>query len=261
MDEATTDTAAMVRRVLRRTLIVLGGTVAGTAIAWAISAASASAETPCEAALITDLPGLERLAETGPVVEPLSDVVCAVDRIAPLPSVGDLGDGAKQATDDVGRRLAGRFGWAPEVPIDLGELGWSDRQGALPTPGGGAHEPPSLVPPVGELSAAAPAEISTPFHSDIHAAGSATERALADGMSRRGSPQPAPFTPLLPVPPAPASVPAPGPAGHSGGGADAPAAAFSLTAGRHALARGRALPAGDARRAGEPGDAPGTTPD
>lgn len=251
MDRATTDTAAMVRRVVRRTLTILGGSVAGTAIAWVISSASASAETPCEAAgKLSAVTGVEQLAP------PVSDVVCAVELI-------DLGDDAAQVADEFGRNIADQVGRVPQIPVEVGEPGRSDQPGALPAPGGGAYEPPSLVQPVGEPSAAAPAGTAGRQSAVDNQAGDATERALAGGMTRRGSPEPAPVPPGQSGPrQAPASVPASGSSGHTGGGADSPtAAAFSSSAGQLGLTVGRVRLAGETRRAGEPGAAPGVTPD
>jgi hypothetical protein len=255
VDQTTTDTAAMVRRMVRRTLTVIGGTVAGTAIAWAISSASASAEPACNLTPLT--PGVEQLAD-GQV----SDVVCAVGRLVPAPAIINVGTGAKSAADEFGRLVADEFRRVPAVPIDLGEFGRGDRPGADTTPGGGTHEPPSLVRPVGEHSAAAPASTYTHRSLNRLAAGSATDRALGDGMTRRGSPEPAPIAPTAPVPAAPATVPASGSGGHPSGGGDSPTfAALGLTGRQFDLTRGQTLAATEALSFGEPGAQPGVTPD
>lgn len=100
---------------------------------------------------------------------------------------------------------------------------------------------------------------------DTQAIPGTPERAGGDGMTRRGSPQPAPVAPRAPgnpVSPTPATVPASGPSGPTGPTVDSPtAAAFSCVYGKFGLTRGRALAAADARAAGEPGRAPGSTPD
>jgi hypothetical protein len=266
LDQANPDTAALVRRAVRRTLIVLGGSVAGTAIAWAISSASASAETPCDASQLAAVPALAQVADSGvgqQVVTPLSTVVCAVEQVVPVPQISDLGYGARRTTDELGRHVAGQFGWVPTVPIDLSGLGRGDRPGADSAPGGGAHEPPSLVWPVGEQSAAAPAtSVAHGVNPDRLAAGTATERALGDGMTRRGSPVPsAPIKPA-PAPGAPATMPGTGSSGHTGGGADSPAFAALSQPGLNAgLIRGRAVAGSQVRAHGVLGAQPGVTPD
>lgn len=255
VDQEHRDTAALVRRVVRRTLTVVGGSIAGTAIAWAISSASASAETPCDAPWLAAVPALSQVADTEvgqQIVTPLSDVVCAVEQVVPL-----------RTTDEVGKSIAGQFGLVPTVPIDLSGLGRGDRPGADPAAGGGTHEPPSLVWPVGEQSAAAPASsIANGIDLDRLAAGSAIDRALGDGMTRRGSPAPsAPNTPA-PTRGAPATMPGTGSSGHTGGGADSPAfAAFSQGGSNAALIGGRAVAGSQVRAHGEQDAQPGVTPD
>ena len=255
MDQENRDTAALVRRIVRRTLLVVGGSVAGTAIAWAISSASASAETPCDSPRLETVPGLSQVASTElgqQVVTPLSDVVCTVEQVVPL-----------RTADDVGNSVAGQFGWVPTVPIDLSGLGRGDRPGADPAAGGGTHEPPSLVWPVGEQSAAAPASSNVNgIDAGRLAAGTATERALGDGMTRRGSPAPsAPIKPA-PTPGAPATMPGTGSSGHTGGGADSPAfAALSQSGSNAGLIGGRAVAGSQVRAHGEQLAQPGVTPD
>jgi hypothetical protein len=218
---------------------------------------------PCEVPALQAVPGVEQLAGTEAgqeLVAPVSDVVCAVGQIIPAPAVKDLG--VRQAADDFGRQLADQFGWVPAVPIDLGDFGRGDRPGASPAPGGGTHEPPSLVWPVGELSAAASAStIAHSIDADRLAAGSATDRALGDGMTRRGSPEPfAPGAPTLPG--APATMPGSGSPGHTGGGADSPAfAALAGNYGPFGLTRGHTLAATEVRSFTAPGAQPGVTPD
>jgi hypothetical protein len=258
VDQTTTGTAAMARRLVRRTLTIMGGSVAGTAIVWAISSASASADpagTPCEATTLGL--GVERLADNQ-----VSEVVCSVRQLVPAPEVTDLGTGATSAAGEFGRQLTGQLGRVPEVSVDLGAFGRGDRHGADTVPGGGTHESPSLVRPVGEPSAAAPAPVDTNLSADRPAAGSATGRAVGDGMVRRGSPERAPFAPAAPVPPAPATVPASGSGGHPTGGGDTPVFAPLGSTGRQLdLDSGRSLPVIDVLSFGEPGARPGVTPD
>jgi hypothetical protein len=254
--DQTADTAALLRRMVRRALTVIGGAIAGTAIAWAISSASASADPSC-AAPLAETPALHQVSGSGAA---LSDVVCSVARTVPSPAVADLGTGAGQTADDFGRDLADQFGWVPPVPVDLDELGRSDRSGEQVAPGGGAHEPPSLVRPVGDQTAAAPALAVTPrFDPGVLVPSTATDRALGDGMTRRGSP--APSTPA-PLPAAPATVPVSGSSGHSGGGTDSPAfSTLPWSTGPCGLTASRALPAAELLPATGPGTQPGVTPD
>jgi hypothetical protein len=245
VDEATADTAAVLRRAVRRTLTIIGGSVAGTAIAWAISTASASADTPAVA-----------LVDATQLVAPVTEVVRAVEQAVPL---ADLGTGAGRAADQVGLDL----GLAQGVPLDLGGPGRSDRPGPQVASGGGTHEPSSVARPAGELPAAAPTLENPPKSNvDTLASRNATERALGDGMTRRGSPEPAPRTPWAPLPAAPASAPGTGSSGPGAGGADSPAfAAVPFSAGHAGLVNARALPAAELLPADEPGTQPGVTPD
>jgi hypothetical protein len=245
VDEATADTAAVLRRAVRRALTIIGGSVAGTAIAWALSTASAPADTPAVAPV-----------DATQLVQPVAEMVHAVEQVVP---VADLGTGAGRTADEVGRDL----GLARGVPIDLGGLGRSDRPGAQVAPGGGTHEPSSVARPAGELPAAAPTLENLPVSTmDTLARRNATERALGDGMTRRGSPEPAPRAPWAPLPVAPASAPGTGTSGPGAGGADSPAfAALPFSAGQSGLTNARALPAAELLPVDEPGTQPGVTPD
>ncbi|HVK25618.1 MAG TPA: hypothetical protein VM677_30025, partial [Actinokineospora sp.] len=61
MNQAKRETTAAMRRVVSRSLMVLGGALATTAAAWAFSSATATADTPLNPML--DLPsgGIERI--------------------------------------------------------------------------------------------------------------------------------------------------------------------------------------------------------
>jgi hypothetical protein len=266
VDQIASDTATVAgwRRMVRRALLVIGGSVAGTAIAWAVSSASASADPTCQAPVLEPVAGIEQLAgpESAQLVQPLSDVVCTVGQVVPVPSITGLGTEARLAADEFGRQLASEIGFVPGVPIDLSELGRGDRPGT--TPGGGAHEPPSLMWPVGEQSAAAPASTIAPNAITHGAAVKAIDRALGDGMTRRGSPEPAPapLAPGNPTPGAPATMPGTGSSGHSSGSADSPAfAALGFGGRQFDLTRGQTLADTEAVSFGEAGAQPGVTPD
>ena len=204
------------------------------------------------------MPSLAQVADTG--IAQVSTAVCAVEQVVPVTPVTD---DARRTATDVGRSFAGRLGWVPTVPIDLGGLGRGDRPGADSAPGGGTHEPPSLVWPVGEQSAAAPASsVAQGVDPDQLAAGTATERAIGDGLTRRGSPAPIGPGESAPILGAPATMPGTGSSGHIGG-ADSPAfVAFSQSGQDAGLTGGRA-PAGPRmpRAHGEQGAQPGVTPD
>jgi hypothetical protein len=238
VDPATDDSAAVLRRVLRRTLIVLGGAAAGTAIAWAISSASASADTGCEPPVPAPA-----LVQAGPV----ADVVCTVRDALP---VTDLGQAAGDVADLTPQVPLG-------VPVEVDQLGaahhaaWSATSTHLarvPHPARAAAAP-----------APAPTAASTPGSvPDTLAERTATDRALGDGMTRRGSP--APSVPFAPVPQP--FAPGGGTSGHVGGGADSSGfAALPWSAGRSGLTTARALPVIELLPVDEPGTQPGVTPD
>jgi hypothetical protein len=226
------------RRVLRRTLTVLGGAAAGTAIAWAISSASASADPGCADPALP-LPPVPALAQVAPV----TDLVCAVGKVNSVLPVTDLGT----AADDVA-------GLTPRVPIDIDQLGGTERHASSSVSGHGTHAAPARISatPTAPTSAVAPG-----IDPDALGRHTAKDRAIGDGMTRRGSPAPAvPFTPV-PQPFAPGS----GTSGHSGG-ADSPAfAALAWSVVRSGLADVRALPAAELLPVHETGTQPGVTPD
>ena len=91
---------------------------------------------------------------------------------------------------------------------------------------------------------------------DLPAKRTATDRALGDGMTRRGSPAPSvPFVPV-PQPLAPG-----GTSGHCGGADSSGFAAVPWSAGRSELTTARALPVIELLPVDEPGTQPGVTPD
>jgi hypothetical protein len=230
VDPATDDSAAVLRRVLRRMLTVLGGAAAGTAIAWAISSASASADPGCE-------PPVPALVQAGPV----ADVLCTVRDTLPVTDLDQVGDVAE---------LAPRVPIG--VPVEVDQLGathhvaWNATSAHVPHPARAAAQP-----------APAPTAASTPGSvPETLAKRTATDRALGDGMTRRGSP--APSVPFVPVPQP--LAPGGGTSGH--GGADCSGfAALPWPAGRSGLTTARALPAIELLPVDEPGTQPGVTPD
>lgn len=244
MDQVfSTSTPARMPRMVSRTLIIVGGAVAGTAIAWAISAAAASAETD-------PIPDVPIVAE---LTEPVQDLVTGVERIGhPTPPP------APKPIADLGQQVADQLGWLPELPVD--DIDPVDPpRGADPAPG----DVPPMAGPVDDRPAFAPITGPRPgIDPAAHAAGGAQDRALADGMSRRGSPAPVPVLPSLPTPPgAPATMPAHGSTGPAGG-ADSPA--FAALPWQDRTARpvsDNAAPATGAHVPDQAGTRPGVTPD
>lgn len=277
MDCAKSEPAAL-RRIAARVLLVLGGAVASTAAAWLLSSATASAETstlgdpvePVAVGSVSDS-AMRSLTDTAhditrPVGELLRGVGDAIREPAPPQDdpVRDIRERAEQAADRFGAELADRLGLTPELPVDDRDL----------LPGADTPGPPSgelpLLPAPGDAAPAAPAGQPavdsapvSPATAHVPAAGSATERAHADGMTRRGSPA----RPLLPtgpgsMPVAPASMPAPTSTGFAGGGTDSqPLAMLPHSSARAVLSQLGAIAADAPLLAGGPGAQPGVTPD
>jgi hypothetical protein len=239
VDRSATGVAFLARRILCRVLLVVGGTVAGTAIAWTIASATAAAESSCA---LPKVPGL-------------STVVCRAERVlAPAPVV------------DIGRDLVEPIGSTPRITIDVAVLGRSDRSGAEHHPGGGAHESPSLVPPVGESSAAAPpvppAIAPDAAAAAVPPAGAAEHpRGPAAGVSAAAVPdrQAAPDRPGLAG--TPLAPPSPGQSGSAGGANPTLFAALLTVAGPAAMTGVPAPLPRDVPAATRPGAQPGVTPD
>lgn len=269
------EAAAFARRMACRALVVVGGAVAGTALAWVLSSTSASAES---AGILDDRePEVQVVTE---LVTPVSDALGEVaDRLphSPPPShdpLKELGDRVKEAADHFGERAAEGFEQLPtcdssgcELGLDeITEIGEIGAPGSYP-PGDGfgrsdlPQTPPAVVPVaggnLGDLGV-------TP---DFLAESTATGRANADGMNRRGSPEQdlpsLPALPDFPAWPAPAApTTAPGGQGHSGNHVDgALTAALPWHDGFTALTAGQTLPATEVISFGRAGAQPGVTPD
>jgi hypothetical protein len=264
------EAAAFARRMASRALVVVGGAVAGTALAWVLSSTSASAETVD--ARDHQVPVVSEL------VAPVSDALAEVaDRLPHPPPPSDdplkeLGDRVKEAADRFGERATEGFEQLPTCDMsgcDLGldeidEIG--DAGSYLPGDGFGRSDLPQTLPAV--VPAAGTDLGVTP---DFLAEPTATGRAHSDGMNRRGSPTqdvpdfPSfPDFPVLPAPLAPAAptTPAPGGQGHSGHHVDgALNAALPWHDGFTALTAGQMLPATEVISFGRAGAQPGVTPD
>lgn len=268
MDQASNvrETAAFARRLVYRTLTVAGGVAAGTAIAWYLSTATASAEPPADS--FGDANPV--LAE---VVQPLGTQLGTqfdgglddlAERLPDPPSrdpLGEFGDKLEEAADQVGGRVepAGVLPGCDLCDVDEADL----PEVELPVQIDG-----SGLDPAGTGPAAAPVTTvgkvtGQGVDPERTAARTATDRAYANGVPHRGSPEPS--LPVLPAWPAPLppSAPAPGHSGHTvaSHGDSVPFAAFPWLDRTPAPVRGLTAPAADATTAGGAGAQPGIAPD
>lgn len=255
------ESAALTRRLLRRTLTVAGGAAAGTAIAWFLATGTAAAESPAD--LLDDpTPVLSK------AVTPLGgtlDVLAAGLAERPSTPLDQVGDQLTRAADHVDVLPDGGL---TEVVEAVGSIESIETSESIETVATVAFpvQVTGLAPTrPGPRPAAAPAGTVTdagvaPEHT---AARTATERAYATGMPHRGSPEPAtPDTPTWPAPFTP-TVPAPGHTGHTGANpADSPlSAALPWPAHAPRPVRGLTAPAAEATFSGRAGDQPGIAPD
>lgn len=207
-------TAAFARRVVCRALTVVGGVAAGTALAWWLSTASASAEieAPQAPAVVQEV--------AAPVVEPAQ---FAVDTI--VAHLQDPPPPPRATLDDLGQKVTNatkkfRPQGLPPLP-SCDSLCLDNKRSMYPVDSLGRSDLPS-TPALAPAATAVAQGIAV----DALVPSTATERAFADGMSRRGSPASA--QPALPEPPnwpaplpfAPAGVPTTGNHGSAGNAAD-----------------------------------------
>lgn len=275
MDQATSsvrDTAAFARRVVLRTLTVVGGAAAGTAIAWCLSTTGAAADTAPGA---PEVPVVGTAVST--VVTPVSDTVhTVVDNLRDTPPanpIEEFGQRVKQVADRFGERAKAQFAQLPRcaeelcgVQDDLVGLGRGDQR---PDADSGLGRSDSPVSPPAAAPPAAAGPVSTAgVDPDRTAEHTATGRAYSDGMSRRGSPAPdAPSSPDLPTWPTPfaPAVPAAPVSGHSGAtGNPADSSLFAALPWQDrttSLVRGLTVPATVATTFGRVGAQPGVSPD
>lgn len=248
--------AAFARRLVCRALTVVGGVAAGTALAWVLSSANASAETPA------DVPAaVQEIA--APAVEPVEQAADSVaqrlqDPPPPPPNaITDLGQKVKDAAEQF------RGDALPELPACgttcLGNerhdhLGDVFGRSALPTTPAPAPAATTAITPGAAIDALVP--------------GTAKDRALTDGMSRRGSPAPAlpalPDLPNWPAPwsPAPVGFPSTGNLGSAGNSADSHLFAVLPRQARGVdLVAGGIAAATDTAAVGRIGAQPGVAPD
>jgi len=267
VDHATStaqETAAFVRRVVLRALTVVGGAFAGTAIAWCLSTASASADTG--ATTPQPVPVISSIAApvTDAVDKAVDSTAARLSDSPPAHAVEELGTKVRHAANSFRERAAGH------LPSCAGALCGLEQVGAAPITSDGAglgrSDSPALAPAA--APPAATGKVATPGVDPDHTAErTATGRAYLDGMSRRGSPAPGmpsfPGLPTWPVPIAPATpAPATGHTGSAGNPADSSLfAALPWQDRLPALVRGLTVPATEATTVGRVGAQPGVAPD
>lgn len=259
------ETAALARRVLCRSLTVIGGAAAGTAIAWSLSACAASAETPADL-----------LGDPAPVlsdaVTPLGGTLDSLARRLVEPPSIPLGDVGDQLTETVERvDVLPDDGLTGVVEVVHDTVGAVESVESVEIPvevTGHGHTLPdtSLVPapvaagkPAGKVTGTVAS--SVPEHTD---AWTAIERAYATGMPHRGSPEPvSPDTPTWPTPFSPNVPVAPGHTGHTGANpADSSqSATFPWLDRAPRPGRGVTAPGAEVTFSGRAGDQPGIAPD
>jgi hypothetical protein len=188
VDALPTETAGVFRRRGRQTLIVVGGFVAGIAIAWSISSGSVCAEATCAPPRLPPPPTpAEFMYAKQQRHQPVSDVVCGNQQNPP--ATADWTPTAR-AADDVNGSVTNQFVWIPENPT--GVLGRNNRPSGHPTLGRGAHEPRTCCPSSQHKSRAA-VQLSTVsggvlLDPDLLVPDGRTPvgRSLPTGLSRRG---------------------------------------------------------------------------
>jgi hypothetical protein len=279
VDHATStarETAAFARRVVLRTLTVVGGAAAGTAIAWCLSTAGASADT---GATTPEVPVASSLhAPLGHVADAAaqSTVGKTVDQALEA-TAAHLSDPPRHAVEQLGKKVrhaasSFREHATEQLPPCAGALCGLEHVGSDVAPvagdGTGLGRSDSPAPAPAAATPAATGKVATPGVDPDHTAErTATGRAYLDGMSRRGSPAPGmPSFPGLPTWPAPIAPAAPAPvSGHTGStGNPADSSLFAALPwhGRTpALVRGLTVPATEATTFGRVGAQPGVAPD
>ncbi|MEV4311538.1 hypothetical protein [Actinocrispum sp. NPDC049592] len=194
---AKTARAARVRRILSRAGLVLGGAVVGTAAAWLLSSASASADTDTTDVLQPVVGALTQHTDTKP-----SELPQYVDQIvhkAPAPPQ-EITEVGRQVQDTV-EQVAGQLR-LPAAPTHRAE----DTSPALRLLSLGNHDISPIVRPVDALSQTASA-LTTQTRPAAH---DYSRHPVSESPRHEPSPAPAPGLPALP--PAPL-VPPTAPAG------------------------------------------------
>ncbi|TDV50790.1 hypothetical protein [Actinophytocola oryzae] len=254
--------AAFARRLVCRSLTVLGGMAAGTALAWCLSSTTASADTEVPA---TDVPGVVGVL-TAPVTEPLRNTSEAVveqlqDPLStPANVLGGLGDtveGAAESLDtQAGQSLLNLPSCETSLCVD-------DERHMTPLDGLGRSDLPTAPAPAPGATQVAPGVAV-----DSLVPNKAKDRSLAYGMSRRGSPAPAESTAPgmpdwpAPLPFAPAGVPTMGNFSSSANGGDSHLFTAVSRQDRYVdLAADGTATTADSAISGRPHAQPGVVPD
>jgi hypothetical protein len=283
------DTAAFARRVVLRALTIVGGAAAGTAIAWCVSTASASAdpvdattaagpESPVVRTAVSPAAGELGAYVHGALDNAVTPTATAAkaatalageltDQLPDPPSaqeIQNLGERVRQTAGGFGDDAAGQLPSCAEPLCGLEHLGRSATAAAGDGAGLGRSDNPSPAPAA--VPPAAAGKVATAgIDPDHMAERTATGRAYSDGMPRRGSPAPgmpsSPDFPNWPAPLAPA-MPVPGHSGSTGNPADSALfAALPWQDRTPALLRGLTVPATEASTVVRVGAQPGVAPD
>lgn len=249
-------TAAFARRAFCRALTVVGGVAAGTALAWWLSTASASAETE----LPLDVPAA--VQEVAAPAQHTLDV--AVQRLQdpPPPPKATLDDLGQKVTDAANQFRAKAD--LPKLPSCDTTVCLDNERHMYPVDAFGR----SAFPTTPVLAPAA-TDVAPGIAVDALVPTTAKDRAFADGMSRRGSPTSAlptaPGQPTwpTPLPFAPAGVPTTVNHGSAGNAGDSHlfAALPWQNRGDHDLVAGGIAAASDSAAVGRIGAQPGVAPD
>lgn len=254
-------TAAFARRMVCRALTVFGGVAAGTALAWWLSSTAASAET--NVPTVDDAPAAIHQVVVAPVEHTLDVAARQLQDPPPPPSdpLGELGQKVKDAADTF-RAHAGEG--LPKLP-SCATVCLDNQRHTYPVDSFGRSDLPSQP----AIAPVAPKVTGPVLAVDTLVPHTAKDRAIADGMSRRGSPTPAqPSTPGLPnwpapLPFAPTGLPTTGNHGSAGNAGDSHLFAVLPWQDRdiHTVAGGIAAASTHAATFGRPGAQPGVAPD
>ncbi|MEV0676931.1 hypothetical protein AB0I60_10430 [Actinosynnema sp. NPDC050436] len=254
-----------VKRLLSRALLVAGGTLAGTAAAWALSTAPASAQVAdpddvvaAVTQVVPDRPVPEVLAPVGEIARDLDASLLArrAGEAAP-PDLVQVADGLRDTFDQVGVRLEPHL-TAPAEPVRTGALAGRP----VETEGRRVESTPAAT--------AVPTSVGTPVvrgafdrFSETWASAPAQPLGELSGAAQQyslpGDPAGLPLVPFAPPLGVPAHCSCGGDGSGSAGGNSGPFTAESADTIDSAVARAL-LPATE-RNTVMPGKSPGITPD
>ncbi|MFE2752424.1 hypothetical protein ACFXGA_10540 [Actinosynnema sp. NPDC059335] len=258
MDQRAGTGASRVRRLLSRALLVAGGTLAGTAAAWALSTSAASAQIPVDTDVVA---GLAQHAPAGPVASALTPVGAAVHELdsalrsprVPEPTPPDL----RRVADDLRGAVGGVRDWirpraAEQAPVDV-EVDTAVAQRVTEATPATTAVPVSAGTPVvhGVFGKLSRTWLDAPGHVVV-------AQPAEDAPSLPGDPSGVPSMPFAPVG-APAHCSCTGDGSGSAGGGSGPFTVGSTDPIDAAVAR--ALFPATERHAVMPGKQPGITPD